>query len=127
MSSVIYVALGGALGASGRYLFGQSATRWLGSGFPYATLGVNVIGSAAMGVLFGYLMSRGEGHDSLRLFFGVGVLGGFTTFSAFSLDAIMMLERKAYGAFAGYIGMSVIMSLMAMMLGLWAARSVLSS
>jgi len=102
MSSVLYVALGGALGASGRYF-------------------------ALMGVLFGYLTTRGNGSESLRLFIGVGLLGGFTTFSAFSLESIMMLERKAYGAFASYIGLSVGLSLLALIAGLWLSRGIFST
>lgn len=127
MSSVLYVALGGAIGASGRYLLGEGMSRAFGSGFPYGTLGVNIIGSALMGILFGYLSHKGQGQDSLRLFLGVGVLGGFTTFSAFSLDSILMLERKAYGAFASYIGLSVGLSLLALVAGLWLARGIFSS
>ncbi len=130
MSSVLYVALGGALGASARYGLGQAATRIFGAGFPIGTLSANVIGSALMGVLFGYLSLRvhgGHGSETLRLFLGVGLLGGFTTFSAFSLDSLMMLERKAYGAFISYVGLSVGLSFLAIILGLWAARAVLSS
>jgi len=128
MSSVFYVALGGALGASGRYMFGQAAARVFGADFPYGTLGVNVIGSALMGLLFGYLTSRTSGgSENLRLFIGVGLLGGFTTFSAFSLESIMMLERKAYGAFAGYIGLSVGLSFIALLAGLWLSRGVFAS
>jgi len=127
MSSVLYVALGGALGASARYGLGQAATRIFGAGFPIGTLSANVIGSALMGVLFGYLSLRASGSETLRLFLGVGLLGGFTTFSAFSLDSLMMLERKAYGAFISYVGLSVGLSLLAIIFGLWAARTVLSS
>ena len=128
MSSVLYVALGGALGASGRYFVGQAATRIFGAGFPIGTLSVNIIGSALMGVLFGYLSSKGSHeHESLRLFIGTGLLGGFTTFSAFSLDSIMMLERKAYGAFMGYISLSVGLSLLALLAGLWLTRGMIST
>jgi len=127
MSSVLYVALGGALGASGRYLLGQGATRAFGAGFPIGTLSANIIGSALMGVLFGYLTTRGSGSESLRLFVGVGLLGGFTTFSAFSLESIMMLEKKAYGAFMSYISLSVGLSLLALIAGLWLARGIFTS
>ena len=122
MSSILYVALGGALGASGRYLLGQGASRVFGAGFPIGTLSANIIGSALMGVLFGYLSSRGSDSDTMRLFLGVGLLGGFTTFSAFSLESIMMLEQKNYGGFVSYIGLSVGLSLLALIAGLWLSR-----
>ncbi len=127
MSSVLYVALGGALGASGRYLLGLATLRIFGAGFPMGTLAVNVIGSALMGILLGYLNSKGSENESLRLFIGVGLLGGFTTFSAFSLESIFMLERKAYGAFVSYIGLSVGLSLLALLAGLWLARGIYSA
>ena len=127
MSSILYVALGGALGASGRYLLGQGASRVFGAGFPIGTLSANVIGSALMGVLFGYLSSRGSGSDTMRLFLGVGLLGGFTTFSAFSLESIMMLEQKNYGGFISYIGLSVGLSLLALIAGLWLSRGVFTA
>ena len=92
MSSILYVALGGALGASGRYLLGQGASRVFGAGFPIGTLSANIIGSALMGVLFGYLSSRGSDSDTMRLFLGVGLLGGFTTFSAFSLESLSLIH-----------------------------------
>ena len=128
MSSILYVALGGALGASGRYLLGQGATRIFGAGFPIGTLSANIIGSALMGLLFGYLSTRSGGSsESLRLFIGVGLLGGFTTFSAFSLESIMMLERKAYGSFVSYIGLSIGLSLLALVVGLWLSRAVFTA
>jgi len=98
MSSLLYVALGGAIGASARHLLGGAMLRLAGPGFPYGTISANVIGSFLMGVL------------------------GFTTFSAFSLDAILMLEKKAYGPFAAYVGGSVLLSLAALMIGLMLAR-----
>jgi len=127
MSSILYVALGGALGASGRYLLGQGASRVFGAGFPIGTLSANIIGSALMGVLFGYLSSRGSDSDTMRLFLGVGLLGGFTTFSAFSLESIMMLEQKNYGGFVSYIGLSVGLSLLALIAGLWLSRGVFTA
>lgn len=124
MNGIVYVALGGALGASARHLLSGAALRVTGSGFPVGTLAANVIGSFAMGVLVGWLALKVNGGENLRLFIGVGLLGGFTTFSAFSLDAMLMFEKKAYGAFAGYVGSSVILSLLALMAGLFLARRV---
>ena len=93
-----YVALGGAIGALLRYQTGRGMTRWLGAeavtAFPWATLTVNVVGSLAMGLLAGWLSRYGQGGEQWRLFLGVGVLGGFTTFSAFSLEMMMLIERQ---------------------------------
>lgn len=124
MNGLLYVALGGALGASSRHLLGQTATRVLGHGYPYGTFIANIAGGFFMGLLAGWLAHKVSGGENLRLFLGVGLLGGFTTFSAFSLDAVLMYERKAYGALAGYIGGSVMLSIAALMLGLILARKV---
>lgn len=77
-----------------------------------------------MGLLVGWLAHKVSGGENLRLFLGVGLLGGFTTFSAFSLDAFLMYERKAYAMMAGYIGGSVILSIFALVVGLMLARKV---
>lgn len=84
--------LGGALGSGGRYLTGRVLTDALGPGFPYGTLAVNWFGCLAMGVLAGVLARTGAG-EGWRLFIGVGILGGYTTFSSFSLDTITLIER----------------------------------
>ena len=85
-----YVALGGGVGAVLRYQLGRMMTLWLGpaavTAFPWATLAANVIGSMAMGLLAGWLARHGQGGEEMRLLLGVGLLGGFTTFSAFSLE-----------------------------------------
>lgn len=124
MSTLLYVALGGAIGASARHLLGGAVLRVAGPGFPYGTMSVNVIGSFLMGVLVAWLAARSTGDSAMRLFLGVGLLGGFTTFSAFSLEAVLMLEKKAYGPFMAYVGGSVALSLIALMLGLMLARKV---
>lgn len=127
MNGILYVALGGAVGASLRHMVGLAASRLAGTGYPYGTFIANVLGGLLMGLLAGWLAHRVSGSENLRLFLGVGLLGGFTTFSAFSLDAVMMYERKAYGAMAGYIGSSVILSIGALMIGLIIARKVFGS
>jgi len=124
---LIAVACGGALGASLRYLTGGWVLRAMGTSFPYGTLTVNVVGSLVMGVLAAYFLTRGQGGASTWPAFAMtGVLGGFTTFSAFSLDAISLLERgKSLEAMA-YIGASVLLSILALYIGLTATRAVLS-
>jgi CrcB protein len=115
--------LGGALGAGARHLFGRAALTTLGPAFPWGTLGVNLIGGLLMGVLAGGLARTG-GSESIRLLLGVGVLGGFTTFSAFSLDTVTLIERGAPGLAAAYIGASVLGSIVALYLGLRLGRGI---
>ncbi|MCV6592031.1 MAG: fluoride efflux transporter CrcB [Silicimonas sp.] len=114
--TLIYVAIGGALGAVLRYLTSLAVA------FPLGTLTVNVLGSFLMGLAFVFLMSRGA--DRAALFVMTGVLGGFTTFSAFSLDALRLFERGAAGQAGLYVLASVVMSILALGLGVWLARSV---
>ena len=123
MTSFLTVALGGAIGASARHGLGLFMLRIFGPSFPVGTLLANVFGGLLMGILMGWLVRESpDGAQSIRLFAGVGVLGGFTTFSAFSLDAIRMLESKTYGVFFGYVGTSVILSIAAVALGLFIMR-----
>lgn len=124
MSGILYVALGGAIGATGRHMLGLATLKTLGPDYPYGTMAANIIGGFLMGLLAGWLALKINGAENLRLFLGVGLLGGFTTFSAFSLDAVMMYEKKDYGALLGYVGGSVILSIGALMIGLILARKV---
>lgn len=124
MNSLALVALGGAFGASGRYLLGQWTLKAFGPGYPFGTFAANVLGGFIMGVLVGWLSFKVSGGENLRLFLGVGLLGGFTTFSAFSLDAVRMLETKNYTQFIGYVSGSVTLSIGALMIGLMLARKV---
>ncbi|MEL7445233.1 MAG: fluoride efflux transporter CrcB [Pseudomonadota bacterium] len=116
------VAAGGALGAVGRYQLGRGVTHWFGaqsiSTFPWATLTANIIGSLAMGLLFGWLARHGGASETARLFFGVGLLGGFTTFSAFSLEMLLLIERGSIGLAMAYATLSVLAGLAALYLGL---------
>ncbi len=124
MTSFLTVALGGAIGASARHGLGIVTLRVFGPGFPVGTLLANIIGGLLMGLLVGWLVRDMPSHaNTIRLFAGVGVLGGFTTFSAFSLDAMRMLETKAYGVFFGYVGASLILSIAAVGLGLFIMRA----
>jgi CrcB protein len=116
------VAAGGALGATLRALAGAAAARLLGLGFPWGTLFVNVVGSALMGLAFALLVERG-GPGRLAPFLTTGLLGGFTTFSAFSLDAVALFERGEAGRAALYVGASVALSIAALTAGLALGRS----
>jgi CrcB protein len=125
MHTLLYVGLGGALGAMARYLVGAQAGRAFGAGWPYGTFVVNVLGGLLMGLLAGVLAQRGGAdQERWRLLLGVGVLGGFTTFSAFSMDLALMLEKRAIGAAALYATASVALSTLALFAGLFAARRV---
>lgn len=117
------IAIGGALGAVLRYLSVTAALRLLGPGFPYGTLFVNVAGSLIMGFAAAALLER-VGNDRMYLFLMTGVLGGFTTFSAFSLEALYLIERGRVAASVVYIGGSVGLSIFALMIGLWAGRAM---
>ena len=118
------VALGGAIGACLRYLSNVGAMRLFGPGFPYATMFVNIAGSFAMGVLLVFLAHKG----GMRFapFLMTGILGGFTTFSAFSLDAFIIYERGQIGLAAAYILGSVALSILALSLGVLLTRGALA-
>ena len=125
MNGFFLVALGGAVGASLRYSAGLAAQRVFGDGWPYGTFFVNVSGSLAMGVLFGWLaLKAGEGGEQVRLLIGTGLLGGFTTFSAFSLEAASMMRAGDIGQAAGYMTVSVGFGVGALFLGLLLAQKV---
>jgi CrcB protein len=116
------VAIGGAIGASGRYLTYVAAMRLMGEGFPWGTLAVNVVGSFLMGVVVEVLARTGNTH--FAPFLMTGILGGFTTFSAFSLDTISMIERGQAALATAYITGSVVLSLAGLFAGLLVARGI---
>ena len=122
MNTFLAVAAGGAIGAGARHLFNLQMLRLLGPGFPWGTFGVNVIGSLAMGLLAGLFALKLDLSPEARSFLTTGLLGGFTTFSAFSLDAMNMLERGDVGLAFAYMGGSVFLSVGALFLGLFAVR-----
>ncbi|MDV7142264.1 fluoride efflux transporter CrcB [Tropicimonas sp. TH_r6] len=117
-----HVALGGAIGASCRYLTGIGTLRLFGPGFPHGTLTVNIVGSFIMGFIVVYLERKNGTH--LAPFLMTGILGGFTTFSAFSLDTIFLIEKGQIGTAALYAGASFACALLALVVGLWAARAM---
>jgi fluoride exporter len=112
------VFLGAGVGGALRHGVNLAAARQFGFGFPFGTLIVNVAGSFRMGLLAGYFAFRPGLSQHLRLFLTTGVLGGFTTFSAFSLDTALLVERHAYGMAAGYAVGSVAASVAALFFGL---------
>ncbi|TNJ40732.1 fluoride efflux transporter CrcB [Phaeobacter sp. B1627] len=123
--SILNVALGGAIGASCRYLVGLGMMRLLGpTSLPLPVLSVNVLGSAMMGAFI--VLAAHKGLTHMSPFVMTGLLGGFTTFSAFSMEAVTLIERGAYGHAALYIGLSVGLSIAALALGMMAARGVLT-
>lgn len=123
MSNIFLVMAGGAVGSALRYLVGRLAFHLWGSG-PWGTLVVNIVGGLAMGLLVGVLAARSEGGEVARVLIGVGLLGGFTTFSSFSLDAMLMLQRGETMAAIGYILLSVAGAIGALALGLLLVRSL---
>lgn len=127
MEKLAFVALGGAAGAVARYGVGMLSLRLLGPGWPYGTFAVNLLGGLAMGALVTVLALRGGGHqETWRLLAGVGLLGGFTTFSAFSLDVANMIGRKAWLDAGGYALASVAGSVIALFIGMALARRLLA-
>ncbi len=125
MIAVLQVALGGAVGAVLRYLTGISMLRVFGHGaFPLPILTVNIVGSFLMGVFVVVAAHRGLTHLSPLVM--TGFLGGFTTFSAFSLEAVTLYERGDLGQAALYVAASVVLSIGGLMAGLWVARGIIA-
>ena len=124
MYHILIVAAGGAIGASARHLTNLAALRLLEPGFPWATLAVNVVGSLAMGVFVELLARRFGGSNELRLFVATGILGGFTTFSSFSLDFAALAGRGALLQAFLYVAVSVVLAIAALFLGMWLARGL---
>ncbi len=127
MNTLLAVAAGGAIGAGARHLFGLQMLRLFGPNFPWGTFGVNIVGSLLMGLLAGLFALKIDLSPELRSFLTTGILGGFTTFSAFSLDAVNMLERGDIGLAFAYMGGSVVLGVGALFLGLVIIRILFSA
>lgn len=126
MRLLLLAALGGAVGSGARHLVNVGFGRWLGAGFPWATLLVNVVGGFLMGVLIAALAAKFQGSLEFRTFLATGVLGGLTTFSAFSMDFVMLMERQELALAGAYVIASVALSILALYAGLWLTRLALT-
>ncbi len=120
--TLFQVALGGAIGASARYASGVGVTRLFGQGFPLAIITVNVLGSFLMGVFVVAAANRGLTY--MAPFVMTGLLGGFTTFSAFSLETVTLMERGQISQAMLYVVLSVVLSVAGLVAGLWVARGI---
>lgn len=125
MSKLLLVAAGGAVGSVARYLVGVGALRAFGSAWPYGTFTVNIVGGFLMGCLASWLAHRGAASsEPWRVLLGVGVMGGFTTFSSFSLETALMIQKRAYLQAFSYSAASVLLSVAALFAGLLIARRI---
>lgn len=123
MNGLFPVMIGGAIGAGARHLVGYAMLARLGPGFPWWTLAVNIVGSLAMGLLIGHF-ARGGATEAARLFLGVGILGGFTTFSSFSMEFWLLFERGQVAQAAAYVLGSVVGAIVACGIGMLVIRQV---
>ena len=125
MRLLLLAAAGGALGAGARHLVNVSMLAWLGPGFPWATFTVNIVGSLLMGVVVEGLMPfSGAAAIAWRTFLATGILGGFTTFSAFSLDIWVLYERGQFVALFAYVALSLVLSVAGLILGMALVRGL---
>lgn len=124
--TILWVALGGAIGSAGRYSVNVWSGRMFGTEFPWHTLTVNILGCFAMGLLIAAMALKLDVSNDVRAFLTTGILGGFTTFSAFSLDFALLVERKSYGLAGAYAAGSVVLSLSAVFAGLYLVRALAS-
>jgi fluoride exporter len=126
MFNFLWVALGGAVGSVLRFAVNLAATRFLGHDFPWATLTVNVVGSFLMGLFTAYLAGKFASEENFRLFLTTGVLGGFTTFSAFSLDVFGLMQRGENSVALVYVLASVALSILAVFGGFMVSRALVA-
>lgn len=126
MRLLLLATVGGGIGAGARFLMQNAMIRWLGGGFPWWTFSINVLGSFLMGVVVTMVTLRFGASSELRTFLATGILGGFTTFSAFSLDAAQLMDTQQPAAAASYVLGSVVLSILALYLGIALTKALLS-
>jgi fluoride exporter len=124
VNSYLVVFLGAGIGGALRHGVNVAALRLLGPGFPHGTMTVNVVGSMAIGLLAGWFAHRADPGQTWRLFLTTGILGGFTTFSAFSLDVALLFQRGQIGLAAVYVLTSIVLAILGLFAGLWLIRSI---
>jgi len=124
MLNILLVAVGGAIGSIGRYLVGLWATRFAGPNFPWGTLTVNIVGAFAIGLVIEMIARRFDASAEMRVFIVTGIIGGFTTWSSFTLDAVVLFERGALGLSALYLLASLLVSFAAIFAGLALGRAL---
>lgn len=124
MNALLIVFAGGGVGSCLRYGMSQLVGRVYAGPFPFATLAVNVLGGLAMGLLVGWLAAKSDADNHLRLLLATGVLGGFTTFSAFTLETVMLWERQQHALAAAYAGLSVALAVAALLAGMALSRAL---
>jgi CrcB protein len=126
MKLLLLASAGGAIGAGARHLVNVGMGRLMGTAFPWGTLTVNIVGSFLMGILIEYMLLRGISSPEVRTFLATGILGGFTTFSAFSLDVAALIGRKEQAVAAFYVAGSVGISILMLYAGFAVARQALA-
>lgn len=124
MLNILLVAVGGAIGSVARYLVGLGATRLAGPNFPFGTLTVNIAGAFAIGLLVEMIARRFDASAEMRVFIVTGILGGFTTWSSFTLDTMVLFERGEIGLSALYLLASLLVSFVAVFAGLALGRAL---
>jgi CrcB protein len=124
VNSYLVVFLGAGIGGALRHGVNVAALRLLGPGFPHGTMTVNVVGSTAIGLLAGWFAHRADPGQTWRLFLTTGILGGFTTFSAFSLDVALLFQRGQIGLASVYVLASIALAILGLFAGLWLIRSI---
>lgn len=127
MERFLWICLGGAVGTGARYLVSGAVLRWLGSGFPYGTLAVNLLGSFLLGALTQIGLGSGAMSPTLRLALTTGVMGGFTTYSTFSYETVTLLQQDAWALAFANIGITVATCLVACFLGIIAVKTIVGS
>ena len=122
--TLIWIALGGALGAVSRYLVATAVFKWVDKPFPYGTLSVNLLGSFAIGAAYIWMVEQQWGGDFHKQLAMVGFLGAFTTFSTFSLESVTLIQQERWLAAGSYISVSLIGCLLATLAGMWFSKSL---